>query len=119
MISLAEKVKALLSGLDAAVYYFHPQNWLRLPAIAWRESGSRELAQADGREYLAELTYGVEIWSESAEANRDLSRRVDERMTSARFRRDFMADQFDPGTGYYHRSLRYRAVADAAGNIYQ
>ena len=26
---------------------------------------------------------------------------------------------FDARTGLHHRSLRYRAVADAAGNIYQ
>ena len=40
-------------------------------------------------------------------------------MASARLRRDYSADLFEPSTGYHHRSSRYRCVADAAGNIYQ
>ena len=119
MITLAQRVKALLDGLGAPVYYFHPQSWLRLPVISWGESGSRELAQADGREHLAELTYAVDIWSDSPAENQSLAARLDERMFAARFRRDYAADLYDAASGLHHRSLRYRAVADAAGNIYQ
>lgn len=119
MITLSEKVKTLLNGLDAAVYYFYPQSWTNLPVIAWRESENREIAQADGQEYLAELTYAVDIWAESAAENQALAGLINQRMASARFRRDYMADLFDAKTGFHHRSLRYRAVADSAGNIYQ
>ena len=119
MISLAEKVKALLTGLDAPIFYFYPQSWEKLPAISWRESGSREIAQADGQEYLAELTYAVDIWSDSPAENMALFAQIDGRMASARFRRDFAEDLFDTNTGRYHRTIRYRAIADADGNIYQ
>ena len=119
MITLSGRVKELLSGLGAPVYYFYPQNWLSLPVIAWRESGNRELAQADGREQLAELTYAVDIFSDSPATNRALSEALDARMFAARLRRDYMADLFDARAGLHHRSLRYRAVADGDGNIYQ
>lgn len=119
MISLSDRVKSLLAGLDAPVFYFYPQSWQRLPAISWRESGNRELAQADGKEHLAELTYAVDIWSASPETNRQLFSQIDARMASARFRRDYMEDLFDTNAGCHHRTVRYRAVADAAGRIYQ
>lgn len=119
MITLAPKVKDLLTGLDAPVFYFYPQRWERLPAISWRESGNRELAQADGKEYLAELTYAIDIWSSSPAENLSLFEKIDARMASARFRRDYMEDLFDSNTEQHHRTIRYRAAADAEGNIYQ
>ena len=119
MISLTSRVKALLEGLGAPVYYFHPQGWIAKPVISWRESGNREIGQADGREHLAELTYAIDLWADSPAQNAALSDALDARMFAARFRRDYLADLFDARTGLHHRSLRYRAVADAAGNIYQ
>ena len=92
---------------------------MRLPAISWRESGNRELAQADGREHLAELEYTVDIWSRSPAENAATAAKVDAAMTAVRLRRDFSADLFESATGLHHRSLRYRCVADAAGRIYQ
>ena len=56
MITLTARIAELLGGLDAAVFYFYPQNWVQLPAVSWRESGNRELARADGQPHLAELT---------------------------------------------------------------
>jgi len=119
LITLAEKVKDLLDGLNAPVFYFYPMAWDKLPAVSWRESGNRELAQADGREHLAELTYAIDIWGDSPGENMALFARIDEQMASARFRRDYMEDLFDANTGRHHRTIRYRAVADGEGNIYQ
>ena len=119
MITLTARIAELLDGLDAAVFYFYPQNWLRLPAVSWRESGNRELARADGQPHLAELTYAVDIWSESPAQNEALCAAIDGRMAAARLRRDYMADLFDARTGFHHRSLRYRCVADDQGRVYQ
>lgn len=119
MISLANTVRTLLESTGAAVWYFYPQNWMHLPAISWRESGNRELAQADGREHLAELEYTVDLWSDSPAANAELAEKIDAAMSSLRLRRDYAEDLFESTTSYHHRALRYRCVADRAGNIYQ
>lgn len=119
MITLAETVRGLLESTGAAVWYFYPQSWVRLPAISWRESGNREFAQADGCEHLAELEYTVDIWSRSPAENAAMAAKIDSVMMVLRLRRDFSADLFESATGLHHRSLRYRCVADAAGRIYQ
>ena len=119
MITLTARIAEILGGLDAEVFYFYPQNWLSLPAVSWRESGNRELARADGQPHLAELTYAVDIWSTSAAQNETLCAAIDARMAAAQLRRDYMADLFDAQTGFYHRSLRYRCVADEQGRVYQ
>ena len=119
MVSLGKTVRALLESAGVVTWYFYPQSWLRLPAISWRESGNRELAQADGREHLSELEYTVDVWSKSPEEVQTLARTVDEKLASIRLRRDFAQDLFDPATGIYHRSARYRCVADGKGNVYQ
>lgn len=119
MITLTARVKALLEELDAPVFYFYPQSWLQLPAVCWRESGNREIARADGQPHLAELTYAVDVFSRSAAENQALSEEIDRRMMAAQLRRDYLSDLFDAKTGYYHRSLRYRCVADAQGRVYQ
>ena len=119
MISLAQTVRALLESTGAAVWYFYPQSWVRLPVVTWRESGNREIVQADGREHLAELEYTVDVWSDSPEINAELAARIDSLLTGIRLRRDYAADLFEKSTGYHHRTARYRCVADAKGNIYQ
>lgn len=119
MTTLTAQIKALLEDLDAAVFYFYPQSWVRLPAVSWRESGNREIARADGLPHLAELTYAVDVFSPSAAQNEALGTEIDRRMMAARLRRDYLADLYDAKTGCHHRSLRYRCVADEEGNIYQ
>lgn len=119
MITLADRVRDLLAGAAGAVFYFYPASWVTLPCAAWRESGNRELHQADGREHLAELSYQVDVWARTVEECRAVADEIERRMAGARFRRAYAADLFEAGTRLYHRSLRYRAVADGAGNIYQ
>ena len=117
MISVRDMVKSLLQGVCSAVWYFYPQSWVQLPCISWRESGSRELAQADGREHLTELEYTVDVWAKYPEQTHALAERIDEAFASVRLRRDYAADLFQ--SGVHHRVLRYRCVADAQGRIYQ
>ena len=117
MISLKHTVKELLLSTGAAVWYFYPQSWVRLPVVTWRESGNREIAQADGREHLAELEYTVDVWAKGPEEMHALADEIDKLLTAMRLRRDYAADGFE--SGVHHRTMRYRCVADAEGNIYQ
>lgn len=117
MISLKHTVKELLLSTGAAVWYFYPQSWLQLPAVSWRESQNREIAQADGREHLAELEYTVDVWAKSPAEVHELAERIDAALCAVRFKRNYAADLFE--TGMHHRVVRYRCVADGSGRIYQ
>lgn len=117
MISLKNTVKALLESTGAAVWYFYPQSWLKLPAVSWHESKNRELAQADGREHLAELEYTADVWAKSPAEVQELAQAIDAALCALRLKRTYAADLFE--TGMHHRVVRYRCVADAAGRIYQ
>ena len=90
-----------------------------MPCIAWRESVNRCFAQADAREHLAELNYALEVFAPAPEAAAALLAGADERMRELGFRRESAAEQLEQDTGICHISARYRALADAAGNLYQ
>ena len=77
MIGLSERIKQILNATGAQVWREYPQSWTQLPAVTWRESGNRELAQADGCEHLAELEYAIDVWSGSAEKNAELAEKID------------------------------------------
>lgn len=119
MISLAGEVCEALKGVCTQVFYFYPASWVALPCVAWRESGNRELSRADCGEYLAELTYTVDIWSEAPEINADIAAEADRRMADIGFMRTYSADVFETSTRLHHRVMRFRAVAGADGRIYQ
>lgn len=119
MIDLKEQVRDALAGACADVVYGYPRDRAGRRRIAWRESANRRYAQADGREYLAELNYAVEIFAETSEDAAALTAEVDARMARAGLRRESAAEQFERDAGVCHVSARYRALADAAGNIYQ
>lgn len=119
MISLAENVCEALKDVCAQVFYFYPASWVALPCVAWRESGNRELSRADCGEYLAEITYTVDIWSDAPETNAELAAKADKRMADIGFMRAYSADVFETNTRLHHRVMRFRAVADAEKRVYQ
>ena len=119
MITLKAQVCDVLSGACARVIYGRPAAMRVLPALCWRESQNRRYAQADGAEYLAELNYTLDIFAASPAAAGEIAAAADERMRGAGFRRESSADFFESGAQICRVSLRYRALADAAGNVYQ
>ena len=119
MITLKHRVFSALSGLCGDVIYGTPGDFITPERIVWRESRNRRYAQADGREYLAELNYTLDIFARSAEAATDLFARADEKMAQAGFRREAAEEMFERDSGVHHISARYRALSDAEGNIYQ
>lgn len=119
MITLKDRVFAALNGACDFVIYGLPDDLIALPRIVWRESRNRRHAQADGREYLAELNYTLDIFAETPEAAAEIFSDADERMAQAGFRRESAEEIFENDTGVAHINLRYRALADGAGNTYQ
>ena len=99
--------------------YGYPRSFTGGEIISWRESGNFTHARADGREYLAELNYAVEIFAGSAERAAELLYGVDARLQNLGLRRQSAAEQFERDLSICHVSARYRALADAQGNIYQ
>ena len=108
-----------MNALGVTVWHDHPQNWAILPAVTWRESLNRECAQADAGEHLAELEYSIDVWSGSAAVNAELAAKIDAAFAAMRLRRTYSAELFESAARVHHRAIRYRCVADAAGNIYQ
>jgi len=119
MNSIAERVKELLECACRTVYYHYPAAWSQLPCISWRESGNRELMQADGREALSEVTYTVDVWARLPAEVHEIGERVDKYFAAIRLRREYSADLYESSTGYHHKTMRYRAVIDPEGRIYQ
>ena len=119
MIGLKDAVRDALDGACEAVIYGYPRDLAGRRLIAWRESANRRYAQADGREHLAELNYTLEIFDPEAEGAAGLLAEADARMQRAGFRREAAAEQFERDAGICHMTARYRALADAGGNVYQ
>ena len=119
MINLKKQVRDALSGVCDEVIYGYPRDFTGEELIFWRESANRRHAQADGEEYLAELNYTLEIFAAGPEAAGKLLSEADARMLSIGLRREAAAEQFEQDLGISHVSARYRALADAQGNIYQ
>ena len=119
MITLKQTVCDALSGACGCVVYGRPAQIRRLPVLCWRESLNRRYAQADGREYLSETNYTLDIFAASIEEAGEIAARVDERMQDAGFRRDGACELFETDRQIAHVSLRYRALADANGGVWQ
>lgn len=119
MITLKKEVQAVLSQVCASLVYGYPRSFEALPLLAWRESLNRRHGQADGREYIAELNYTLEIFaSDSGEADALLTL-ADTALTGLGLRRENAAEQFEQDAGLCHITAHYRCLADERGRIYQ
>ena len=119
MITLKKEVQKVLSEACGSLIYGYPRSFEALPLIAWRESLNRRYAQADSREYIAELNYTLEIFAPDSEGAGDLLALADDALTGLGLRREAAAEQFEQDAGISHITARYRCLADEQGGIYQ
>ena len=119
MITLKGQLFAALNGVAAELVYGHPRDFAALPLVVWRESQNREFAQTGAGEYLAEIHYTLDIYAAEMEQAGSLLADVDARMRAAGFRRESCAELYEADRHICHTSARYRALADAQGNLYQ
>ncbi|HIU33261.1 MAG TPA: hypothetical protein IAB02_01735 [Candidatus Pullichristensenella excrementigallinarum] len=121
MISKSEEVYAILCSAagNARVSLTYPGWWTEVPAVGYREAINRVHRRADGKEYLTELRYDVDIWAAGAKEALEIAQSIDEAMAAAGYQRTHAADLFDAKTRFHRRSLGYRIVADPDGHGYQ
>ena len=85
-------------------------------------AGARQLS-IDGTaltgRLVKELNYTLDIFAQSPAEAGGIAAKADERMRGAGFRRESAADFFESDAQICRVSLRYRALADTAGNVYQ
>ncbi|MGI6691161.1 MAG: hypothetical protein GX916_10095 [Clostridiales bacterium] len=101
------------------VHYFYPPINGELPCVSWYEAENRQHSQADTTEYLTEVAYVIDIWSKSAMRNGEIAQTIDQAMSAAGFRRAFAYDLYEPETTIHHKTMRYRALSDPEGVLYQ
>lgn len=117
MNTIRTQVKGALTGVCACVIYGYPTDMAGIPRVCWRESENRRYAQADGIEHLTELNYTVDIFAAAEEGADGIADLCDSALTDIGLRREGLRRGYDEYGA--HLTLRYRALADADGNIYQ
>lgn len=103
---------------NVPVFPSWPEADAALPCVSYYESACSRYAQADGAEYLTEWVYTVDIWAETVAETEQIRSGIDAQMNAAGWARTGSNDLTDP-SGTRHKALRYRAIVDPEGNIYQ
>lgn len=111
MIQIREIILSALEGAlegRAQVFPFYPEAETQLPAVSFYEASNGQYAQADGREYLTEIAYQIDIWGRSVFDNDQLAALIDEAMVGLGFERTFCHDLYDEHC--QHKTMRYRGL---------
>lgn len=112
MIDLKPYVyQTLTNALNIPVHYFYPPLDPELPCVSYYEAENRVDRQADASEYLTELAFVIDVWSNSASANSTQAALIDTAMSEAGFRRAFSHDLYEPDIKIHHKTMRYRAIS--------
>lgn len=119
MIHLKDAVAEALKDVCENVVYGDPRGFAVDRLLAWRESANRCYARADGREYLAEINYALEIYAPDASEAATILEEADARLCALGFRREAAVEQMEQDMQASHVSARYRALTDGRGNVYQ
>lgn len=120
MIDLAPEVFGALNTIDGISFsYFYPADWNSLPAGSFYEINNADYAQADGREYLSEIAYQIDIWSDNPSENARIAMLVDVELAGIGLRRETSMDLFETENQLHHRTMRYGCISKQDKTIYQ
>jgi len=120
MVDISKDVYDALCSIDGlSVYYFYPLDWSVLPVTSYYEITNADYAQADGKEYLSEIAYQVDIWSEDSSENARLALLINEKLYRIGLRRGMSLDLFESGANLHHRTMRFACFAKQDKTIYQ
>jgi hypothetical protein len=111
MIDIREQVVALLknaaAGVTDEIVYFYPPQQVKKPVITYYEAEHNTNATfLDGSEYLEEIIYQVDVWSESVVLNDELAGKISDAFVGCGFTRQSCYDVHDENC--MHKSMRFR-----------
>lgn len=110
MDSLQAEVYTALQGTGYSVSYFFPQTSTPLPRISFYESNNHEYGQAEGREFVTEVEYTIDLWANTPEKTGEMAIAVDAKLAALRLRRTFSFDLYEQDTRIHHKNMRYRGL---------
>lgn len=110
MDTLQAEVYAALTGTGYPIAYHFPQNSAVIPRITFYESNNREHGQADGREFVTEVEYTIDLWAMTPEQTAEMALAVDAALAALRLKRTFSFDLYETDTRVHHKNMRYRAL---------
>lgn len=110
MDTLQAEVYTALVGTGYPVAYFFPQDASVFPRITFYESNNREYGQAEGREFVTEVEYTIDLWATTPEKTAEMAQAVDLALAALRLKRTFSYDLYEQDTRIHHKNMRYRAL---------
>ena len=99
-------------GGEARLSHAYPDDFSRLPAVCWQETGNEPAAYADDGAYMDAVAVQVDVWAEGPEQAGALAGRADALMAAQGMRRTYRADAPDP-SGLAHKVMAYRGALAA------
>lgn len=113
---VCQALENALAG-KAAVYQAYPAAEAALPLAVFQEIQNRPLAQADGREYLTEILYQIDLCAETMQEADALAPAAENALAALGLARTACRDA--RADGCRQKTLCYRAVVDPQGRISQ
>lgn len=104
-------------GNAAAVYYAYPDKDAEYPCVSYYENGNSDQSRADAAEYLTEITYQVDVWTQNILQADAIAALIDGGFAGIGWKRQICYDIPEPGL--CHRTMRYRALVAPDGSVYQ
>ena len=107
------KASTTLKGLISdRLYFFYPDQFTKLPVVAYSESNHRETDYWDDRAEAVESTVTIDIYhNASTSAVFDAIVAI---MDAAFFNLDFATDLYETETKIQHKNCRFRRVVRAS-----
>jgi hypothetical protein len=107
LINLKPKLKTLLEQAAPAFFYY-PKNFNKLPCISYYEAFNAPAHKADDSEYLSEVSYVIDIWTDTSAEGSQLADKVNELLTNEGFGREFSQDVYEPAPQALHKTMRFK-----------
>lgn len=120
MIDIRAQMLTLLktaAGSTVAVFDQYPESEEAYPCVSFYEAENNEYRLAGGNEYLTQIAYAVDIWGETWAEIDPILHAINSAMQGLGFRREMCGDA--PQPGIRHKTMRYSAILDQDGMVYQ